>query len=419
MVNLIERFMKQYSREYDFYQELSRLAASRMEDKLTEQGIKAIVTYRPKKHERLHDKLNKRNEKKPYKSREEIIKDIVDFAGVRVSLYFPSARNAVDDLVCKAFNVHKKKEFPDSAHQPKPYKRFSGYWATHYRVTLKDGVTARYLDTPIEIQVASVLMLAWAEVEHDLVYKPASGSLSKTELAILDEINGLVLAGEIALERLQEAISERIAKNKKITNKYDLTSFLLSSIQNNLSKNAKLGDILPLGTYLTLFNSINTDQLSRHMKDINFQSSDSVADQVIFKLFDENYGKNKDNMTQYFLKVAQSQRKATAFEKFIRCWIILERAQTALLREKGKSHHTARTVDPTALKELAKISETQASELALLRKTRNEILHGIEPPRDEILKEKFRCLKEITKAIIDSLADEKMRQQLSKELEEI
>ena len=63
----------------------------------------------------------------------------------------------------------------------------------------------RYCRARIEIQVASVLMHAWSEVEHDLIYKPLQGTLSKEELAILDELNGLVLAGEIALERLQAA----------------------------------------------------------------------------------------------------------------------------------------------------------------------------------------------------------------------
>ena len=62
----------------------------------------------------------------------------------------------------------------------------------------------RYAESLIEIQVASALMLTWAEVEHDLVYKPFSGELSYEECQILDELNGLVLAGEIALQRLQK-----------------------------------------------------------------------------------------------------------------------------------------------------------------------------------------------------------------------
>ena len=76
-----------------------------------------------------------------------------------------------------------------------------------------DRSQKKYTTARIEIQVASVLMHAWSEVEHDLVYKPLQGTLSDEELAILDELNGLVLAGEIALERLQNAGNERI-RNK-------------------------------------------------------------------------------------------------------------------------------------------------------------------------------------------------------------
>jgi ppGpp synthetase/RelA/SpoT-type nucleotidyltranferase len=63
----------------------------------------------------------------------------------------------------------------------------------------------RYAEARAEIQVASVLMHAWSEVNHDLAYKPLQGELSEDEYSILDELNGLVIAGEIALERLQRA----------------------------------------------------------------------------------------------------------------------------------------------------------------------------------------------------------------------
>ena len=84
---------------------------------------------------------------------------------------------------------------------------------TRVRIQLKDNslqdTQKRYVNSKTEIQVASVLMHAWSEVEHDLVYKPLNGTLSEEELAILDELNGLVLAGEIALERLQIAGTAR------------------------------------------------------------------------------------------------------------------------------------------------------------------------------------------------------------------
>src|ERR1035441_5754718 len=82
--------------------------------------------------------------------------------------------------------------FPEKT-TAKDGKKFMGYFATHYLVKLKtappDSTDARYADTKVEIQVASVLMHAWAEVEHDLEYKPESGTISEDESTILDEVN--------------------------------------------------------------------------------------------------------------------------------------------------------------------------------------------------------------------------------------
>ena len=63
-------------------------------------------------------------------------------------------------------------------------------------------------------------MHAWAEVEHDLTYKQKKGTVSYDEHESLDEINGLVLAGELSLQRLQRISELRIAsegKNSKVT----------------------------------------------------------------------------------------------------------------------------------------------------------------------------------------------------------
>ena len=77
-------------------------------------------------------------------------------------------------------------------------------------------------------------MHAWSEVEHDLVYKPMQGTLSEEELAILDELNGLVLTGEIALERLQAAGNERIQNSKAtFANQFELASYLYNYLSNN------------------------------------------------------------------------------------------------------------------------------------------------------------------------------------------
>ena len=200
-MSVINEFLHLYNTQYDFYYKLSHIASTKLETEIANRGIKASVSYRAKSPDSLKEKLRKRTDKK-YRKVQDIFNDIIDLAGVRVALYFPSDRDLVDEIVNDLFEVKKKKKFPESSHDPEPSKRFSGYWATHYRVVLNnaDKENSRYLNTIFEIQVASLLMHAWAEVEHDLVYKPFSGELSEEELAVLDQINGLVLSGEIALE---------------------------------------------------------------------------------------------------------------------------------------------------------------------------------------------------------------------------
>jgi len=138
----------------------------------------------------------------------------------------------VGRLIDELFVVSVTKKFPDGS-PPSYEKRFAGYSATHYRIRLRESNLAeaqkRYAEARIEVQIASVLMHAWAEVEHDLVYKPFEGKLSDDEYAILDELNGMVMAGEIALERLQRAGDVRVAsRDRPFANHYELAAHLLN-----------------------------------------------------------------------------------------------------------------------------------------------------------------------------------------------
>ena len=256
-MDLINQFIENYKKKFNYYESVGRLAAGQLEAILRSSGIRAIVTYRAKNPGRLKSKVLRRNAKRPvpYKNMKEIYEDIADLCGVRVSLYFPGDRLQADQLIRDQFHILESKQFPEQSKPPTYNKRFSGYWANHYRVYLREEFAQpsekRYCRARIEIQVASVLMHAWSEVEHDLIYKPLQGTLSEEELAILDELNGLVLAGEIALERLQAAGNERIrSKNAVFDNQYELASYLY----NYLSSNFRTEDIeLRMGNIELLF----------------------------------------------------------------------------------------------------------------------------------------------------------------------
>lgn len=99
-------------------------------------------------------------------------------------------------------------------------------------------------------------MHAWSEVEHDLMYKPLSGELSDIEKSLLDQINGLVISGEIALTLLQKAMIERVAtNNQKFSSQFDLGFFLqsfLSSQETSLSQLSRVDMLLDILRYAEL-----------------------------------------------------------------------------------------------------------------------------------------------------------------------
>ena len=419
-MKIIDDFIRQYNKEFDYYQKLSQIIASKIEDQLFNRGIKAIVTYRAKRPDRLKDKLLKRNEDKKYKNVEEIFQDIVDLAGIRVSLYFPSEREIINEIITELFHVEKKKVFPNEAHTPKYSKRFSGYWATHYRVKLKEeSLTKRYVDTLAEIQVASVLMHAWSEVEHDLVYKPFSGDLSKEELAILDEINGLVLSGEIALERLQSAMAERTRQRNDITDKYELTNFLLNNIDKNYINKIKLGDTYLLNNYLNTIKKVDTKDFNNYISKINIDLDETVTDQLLSMLLIEFYDTEKPNLKKYFKNLHISDRQASRFESFVKCWVVLEKAVREFYTAEEIKTNKYLVPDFKILQNKKILSNEEANQLRQLRQVRNYLLHGIDTPSESYLKNSFQILKGITEKVVDKISNEDERSNFKKELGDI
>ncbi|MGE5677646.1 MAG: GTP pyrophosphokinase [Pseudomonadota bacterium] len=251
-MSVIDSFLLRYAKEYDFYNELAHQVAVICEAIIQRSGIRAIVTYRAKKPDSLKDKLIKRNAVKKYNSIEQIYRDIVDLSGVRIAIYFPGDREEIGKLIESEFNTGKIKRFPNAEQkytQDDPFKRrFSGYDAVHYRVRIKEekleANNKRFAHAQVEIQIASALMHAWAEVEHDLAYKPQIGRLSEEEFNILDELNGLVLSGEIALERLQKAFKHRIATNEQqFNNHYELAALIRERTSGSLTSEHTMGRV--------------------------------------------------------------------------------------------------------------------------------------------------------------------------------
>ncbi len=419
-MDLIADFLTRYRKEYDFYDQAARLVSQMLQGSLQAAGIRSMVTSRAKAVGRLEAKVRQRAAAKNYASVDDIYSDIVDLAGTRVALYFPAERAQVDSMIKSLFIlVEPPKEFP-GASTPTYIKRFSGYWATHYRAQLREAslsdIQKRYAEARIEIQVASVLMHAWAEVEHDLVYKPLQGQLSEDEYAILDELNGLVMAGEIALERLQKGGEARIAAGgRAFSNHYDLAAHLLSAaglILKGAAGDTALGRVDLLFDLLKRLGLTTPDLLRPYVITLHGDTERRpFAEQIIDQLLAEDDARYKiyedvrasrpapgDYEPNIREPVEPDLHEAMGF--FLAQWISFER----VIRQRV-SQLAGERVPPAApifrlVGAFNILDEGTRREVELIRRMRNNVVHGVEIPDATTLRQAGERLE----AIIERLS---------------
>jgi ppGpp synthetase/RelA/SpoT-type nucleotidyltranferase len=417
-MGLIDEFIARYVKEYDFYEQAGRLAAQELEATLQAAGIRSIVTHRVKSIARLQDKCRQRQKSRgDYACVSDIFDDIVDLAGVRVALYFPAERDQVDGMISRLFQVYSKKEFPESDTK-RQGKRFTGYSAAHYRVQLKEQELGdpdkRYALARIEIQVASVLMHAWAEVEHDLVYKPLAGELSEDEQAILDQLNGLVIAGEIGLERLQKAGEVRVASSgRKFANHYDLAAHLLSWAPAKTGQpinDAGLGRVDLLFELIARLQVDTSELLSQYLEALHSDlERRPLAEQIIDALLAEDPSRYEtyqsiraEQRSAVFGTNAEDDDIFMHMGMFMSHWVELERFTRALRNFTGPRRY----VVPSGghLRSVGLLPPEMVVEYDQLRQLRNRLVHGVDPASPAELAEASQRLQAIAAEIRKRMA---------------
>ncbi len=418
-MDLIKDFLKRYQRETGDYERLAQLCAQHCESGLERMGIRSMVTYRAKRPDRLWQKIRKRAPGKQYTSMADIYADIIDLAGVRIALYFPGDREEVDAFIRSHFVVEETRDFPKESNRSPYPKRFSGYSARHYRIRLmEENLPAKhkeYAFRSVEVQVASVLMHAWAEVEHDLVYKPKTGELSSDEYAILDELNGLIHTGEIALERLQKAVHRRVIGDlKEFSNHYELSAFLYDHVRGRGFEGSDpyMGRADVLLEFLERIGRSAPWHVDTYLQVLDFSdTSRSVVEQIVDRILAEDdtlyeaynkarlsvnkkdpYGSHDESIS-YF-----SEERALGF--FMHRWIAVEAVARKAVGDAMRNDKSV-VVPPQAMGEQFFDSETMVK-LRDIRRLRNQIIHGIQFPSEKELMEAGSFLQ----SLLDTVADQ-------------
>jgi ppGpp synthetase/RelA/SpoT-type nucleotidyltranferase len=162
------RILAEYKMKRPQYEEFC-IAVHKLLDLFLREGeYKHQLTYRVKLPERLHEKLVRKTEQGITYER---LSDIEDLAGLRVIFYSEKEKERfikeIKNEVGGAIRIEEK-------------NRDSGYKATHLIVAfgpsrLKLREYRHFDGLKSEIQVTTMLRHAWAEIEHDLIYKDISG----------------------------------------------------------------------------------------------------------------------------------------------------------------------------------------------------------------------------------------------------
>lgn len=214
--------------------------------------IQCVLQGRSKKCKSLHDKLNGLRKDPGFKDSVSAIyehPEMGDLAGVRIGLYFPDDISKVAKVIEEHFDIkhvfgtvtggrststernsdidkhmngkwYSQGPFRDVEHwEHYGYKSWQVVveWKGLLPEQLKEksaGLDPRPLR--VEIQVGTVVTQAWAEVQHNIIYKnPDNIHTTPTMKRMIDAINGLAITTDIMLKELEQNIETAKEEKKK------------------------------------------------------------------------------------------------------------------------------------------------------------------------------------------------------------
>lgn len=219
---MIKRFINQRPD----YENLCDEAAYILKRELVKANIKfSSITSRAKTLNSFLEKIQRKTYLDP-------IREIMDFAGVRVVCLYIDDLTKVEKAIAEHFEILEK---TDKLNDKAPDE--FGYGAIHFVVKLgKTSLGARYDDLKhlvCEIQIRTVLQDAWAIIDHHLVYKNESNIPS----VLREKLNLLAGTFESADEEFKSIRNERqkylidiekskISTEQFLNNELNLDSFL-------------------------------------------------------------------------------------------------------------------------------------------------------------------------------------------------
>lgn len=148
----------------------------------------------------------------------------------------------------------------------------SGYRAVHFYVNGSDAKKPEHdlstehipgvWEKTVEIQITTIVMHAWSEVEHDLISKnPCQLPPNPTIDRMVDAVNGLAITNEILLQQLQQTFQSSRQTEEEVLRIQEFSRLGSSSTILVWVWKAPFGELgvetlyTPLSTYCTVLSS--------------------------------------------------------------------------------------------------------------------------------------------------------------------
>lgn len=201
-----EKIIQTYFSKYPLYLRLGENIKEAIESLLIEKEIETIsVNYRVKKLEQFLQKIERKKYTNPFEQ-------MTDICGIRVICYLKEDIKKIEEIIRKKFEIVERGEKINNL----PPRKF-GYRSNHFVVKIKKDWTKtpnyRGLENlKIELQIRTILMHAWAEIEHRLAYKKTE-HIPKNIRRKFFRISAIL---EDADEQFQEISDEILGSKRKM-----------------------------------------------------------------------------------------------------------------------------------------------------------------------------------------------------------
>jgi len=190
-----------YDKNRKAYDAALRSFHRRLQAMLVREGLRPLITHRLKEFDSYRDKLSRFRE-----SRGSLL--IRDLFGLRVVCPFLDETERVQELVVQHFQVAEVEHKGAN----RPLAEF-GYESVHLLVRLPKGTGTLpallpHTKAQCEVQVRTILQHAWAQIEHELVYK-ADRSVPKSAIRRkLAAVSATLTLADVIFQETRDAVAE-------------------------------------------------------------------------------------------------------------------------------------------------------------------------------------------------------------------